>query len=104
MRSQASVRSDDALALDPGSALAPSFDPATANANVLHAESVNVVSQQFKDRLLNVICALVGMMMLYRSVSDSFYPGYIQRQLMAPIFLGGAFGIYLTWILHKEGE
>jgi prostaglandin-endoperoxide synthase 2 len=85
------------LALDPG------FDPATASASVRHAGRGNVVSQQFKDRLLNVICALVGTMMLYRSVSDSLYPGYILRQLMAPIFLGGAFGIYLMYRRYRIG-
>ncbi|WP_199236602.1 peroxidase family protein [Ramlibacter sp. WS9] len=99
MQSQTASPTGDALALDP----APSFDPAPTNAPVRHADRVNVVSQQFKDRLLNVICALVGAMMLYRSVSDSFYPGYIQRQLMAPIFLGGAFGIYLMYLRYRIG-
>ena len=65
--------------------------------------STNVVSQRFKDNLLNLICLLVGTMMLYRSVMDSAYPGFPQREMLGPIFLGGAFGIFLMYRRYRLG-
>lgn len=64
---------------------------------------MDIVSKRFKSRLLDVSCLLVGTMMLYRSVTDSWYPGFIQRELMAPIFLGGAFGIFLMYKRYRIG-
>src|SRR5215471_1469148 len=64
---------------------------------------MNIVSKRFKDIFLNIICLLIGTMMLYRSYTDSAYPGYIQRRLMMPIFLGAAFGIFLMYKRYKIG-
>ena len=64
---------------------------------------MNIVSKRFKDIFLNIICLLVGMMMLYRSYTDSAYPGYIQRRLMMPIFLSAALGIFLMYKRYKIG-
>ena len=64
---------------------------------------MNIVSKRFKDIFLNIVCLLVGTMMLYRSYTDSAYPGYIQRRLMMPIFLGAAFGIFLKYKRYKIG-
>ena len=64
---------------------------------------MNIVSRTFKARLLNVICALIGTMMLYRSVTDSSYPGHIQREFLAPVFLGGAIGIFLMYRRYRLG-
>ena len=64
---------------------------------------MDIVSKTFKERLLNLICLLIGTMMLYRSFTDSDYPGYIQRELMAPIFLGGACGIFLMYKRYRVG-
>ena len=64
---------------------------------------MNIVSKRFKDIFLNIICLLIGTMMLYRSYTDSAYPGYIQRRLMMPIFLGAAFGIFLKYKRYKIG-
>jgi prostaglandin-endoperoxide synthase 2 len=71
----------------------------------MHASQVdsNVVSEAFKKKFLNVICLLIGTMMLYRSFTDSDYPGYPQREVFAPIFLGGAFGIYLMYRRYRIG-
>lgn len=64
---------------------------------------MNIVSKRFKDIFLNIICLFIGTIMLYRSYTDSAYPGYTQRRLMMPIFLGTAFGIFLMFKRYKIG-
>ncbi|RED49173.1 peroxidase family protein [Aestuariispira insulae] len=65
---------------------------------------MKTISATSKRRLLNLICVIVGTMMLYRGLINlTQYPGNWERILLGPIFLGGVYGIYLMYRRKRIG-
>ena len=63
-----------------------------------------VLGQEGKDRLLRLICLIVGTMMLYRgAINLTQYPDHMERILLGVIFFGGVYGLYLTFRKRRIG-
>ncbi len=62
------------------------------------------ISVEAKDRLFNVICVIIGTIMLYRGLMDfTMWGDDPAHKLLGLIFFGGVGGIYLMYRRRRIG-